>query len=440
MSSDSDYVVVIRAGSRMRFLLGEKLQVGLNIGESSAILTFQTRYSEEGYQSIVPRELWIDARGPADSLNGAVESFTNAAMFFATVISFCANGHSGDCRFHLAYDATPSRSEREFFEQFIEEERGLPLPSRIIKPPLVVAVINALGVNPHKARLRRAIVQYGLSLRYWSKGAEILSVAHLYMGMESLVPIVHRAEQDRLSLGSTEELAAHFGVAINELDGTIRRRFLFRDDIEVHSAAKKASDGVEHGFLDFSEVRLLAISVRDKVAQYLRQSIIDLLGVPDEVQQELLAKPYDKPIGTEGYIRYLRGHLLADHNNLAENGREYPIFEEKFDVTEFSTGEKGELNLTFSQSMTARLGEGVTFRPESTEVYGPEGIVVTSRDRQEVEPNIERQDTEYGPKSQDELATLLKDLVTKGKVKEILIKTDDGHVFSLTKDQQEQNG
>lgn len=143
----SMYIVAIRAGSRLRFLPNERLQVQMNIGDHQANLTFQTRYCEEGYESPVPRELWADARGSADSLDSAVVMFTNATIFFTNVISFCANGYAGDCRFHLAYDATPGRREREFFEQFIEDERGLPRPLRKIKPQIVHEVINALGIN-----------------------------------------------------------------------------------------------------------------------------------------------------------------------------------------------------------------------------------------------------------------------------------------------------
>lgn len=159
----------------------------------------------------------------------------------------------------------------------------------------------------------------------------------------------------------------------------------------------------------------------------------------DDVERALLAKPYEKPLGTEGYIRYLRGHLLADHNGLAAEGQEYPIIEWKFGVKQFSLSENGELRLTFSTSMTPRLGEGVSFRPKSVEVYGPEGIVATPSEKQKIEPKIVKQDTGYGPKSQDELATLLHDAVTGGKVKEVLIKTEDGHVFSLSKDKPEQD-
>jgi len=303
----------------------------------------------------------------------------------------------------------------------------------------MIAVIDALAVSPHSSRLRRAIVQYSLALKYWSKGEEILAVAHLYMGMESLVPVVRCVEQARLTLDSLEALATHMGVGIEDLDATIRKRLLFCDDIESHRAAKRASDGVEHGFLDFDEVRPLATAVRDKVAGYLRQAIIRLLGVPADVVRELLEKPYERPLGIEGYIRYLRGHLLAEHNELAAEGQEYPLVEWRFGIKQFSLSEAGEMKLTFSQSITPRLGEGVSFRPRSVEVYGPEGIVTTSSQRQEIEPNITKRDTGYGPKSQEELATMLQEAMNGGKVREVLVKTEDGHVFSISKAPPEGN-
>lgn len=206
------------------------------------------------------------------------------------------------------------------------------------------------------------------------------------MGIECLVPVVRSAEQKRLSLGSLAELAAYFGIAIKELDGTIRRTILFQSDTECHKAAKKASDGVEHGFLEFDEVRPIAVGYRDKTAGYLRQAIIRLLGLPAEITSGLLDKPYGTPIGTEGYIRYLRGDLIADHDGLAPAGQEYPTVEWRFGVKSFSIGENGELRLSFTQSITPRLGNEVSFRPKSVEVYGPEGVVTTPVERQEAEP------------------------------------------------------
>jgi hypothetical protein len=119
---------------------------------------------------------------------------------------------------------------------------------------------------------------------------------------------------------------------------------------------------------------------------------------------------------------------------VAEDGQEYPGVEWKFGVKSFSVGDGGEFNLTFSQSVTPRLGEGVSFRPKGIEVYGPEGVVVTSGKRQKLDQKITQRDTEYDPESQEELAALLHEVTSGSRVKEIRITTDEGKVFVISQD------
>jgi hypothetical protein len=351
---NKNFVVVIRAGSRLRFAQSDFMRVNVNINGNNTVLTFQTRYIDEGFETPVPRDMWIDARGSADSVEEAIVAFTNAAMFFNNLVSFCSNGYAGDIRFHLAYDNTPGVSERDFFEQFVADERGAPSPSRLVKPELVIQVIEILGNHKETERLRRAIGQYVLALKYWSKGDEILSVAHLFMGMEVLVQVAIRNELARLSLDTEQKLAEHLGIPIDnllvmhrELHAAIRREYLFQGDQDCHKKAKKISDGFEHGFSEFDEIRPLAMDVRDKTASYLRTAIIKFLGLPSQIEQDLLSKPYESPIGMEGYVRYLRGKLLSNSDELAQDGFPYPIVDWKFSVASF--------NITTRLHITTRL-------------------------------------------------------------------------------------
>jgi len=426
------YVVVIRAGSRLRFAPDEHLRLNVNISGNDTVLTFQTRYVDEGFETPVPRELWIDARGLAPSLDEAVTAFTNAAMFFTTLVSFCSNGYAGDCRFHLAYDNTPGQSEREFFEQFIEDERGAPRVSRKINPELVTQVIEVLDNHEYTERLRRAITQYVLALKYWSNGEEILSVAHLFMGMEALVRVVIKNELTRLKLDNPQELAEHLGIPINDLDSTIRRKYLFQDDQECHKNAKKASDGVEHGFLGFDQIRPLAVEVRNKAATYLRTAIIKLLNLPLQIEHDLLSLPYEKPIGTEGYIRYLRGQLLSSKDELAPDGFEYPIVEWRFSVTSFRLTKDNKLQLSFSQSLTPRLGEGVSFQPKSFEIYGPEGVISNAPpEPQELEGKITSKEAKHERISPDDLRSTLSEVLQEGRFEELRIRTKKNELLII---------
>jgi hypothetical protein len=430
---NKEYVVVIRAGSRLRFAPNEQFRVNVQTdGIRSISLTFQTRYNDEGFKTPVPRELWIDARGSARSLNSAVTEFTNAALFFSTVISFCANGYAADCRFHLAYDNTPGLTKREFFEHFVEDERGLPRPSRRIDRALAETAIDVLGRHKHTERLRRAIVQYVLALKYWGKGEETLAVAHLFMGMETLVPVMRKNELARLKLVEPQELADHWGIPKSALDPTIRLDSLFQGDQECHKYAKRASDGVEHGYLGFDEIRAIAVDVREKTAAYLRTAIIKLLQLPTDTEQGLLKSPYEKPIGTEKYVRYLRGHLESDNDELAPEGYEYPIVQWRFAVTSFELTENDEFRLGLSQRITPRLAENVSFRPTSVEIYGPEGVISNlPHEPRILEPKIVSDDPKHEQLSGQELVSLMAEALQDGRLEELRIRTKDNNLLVI---------
>lgn len=395
-----EYIVVARAGSRLRFEPREQLEVTATIDGNNCIFKFQTLYVDEGFETPIPRELWIEARGPAPSLKFAAESFMNVANTFSNVISFCTNDYAGECQLHLAFDTTSGEPEREFFQQFIEEERGLAKPSRRINPKLVSTFITILGQHEERDRLQRAIVQYVLSLEHWKRGSEILATSHLFMGMEALVDLIIKNEIKKRSLSSLEELADCLGIPqidnqkrFIDLKAKLRRDVLFKEDQETHQAAKKASDGMEHGFLSYVEIRPLAEKARDKAASYLRDAVIKLMELPEDVERELLSPPYNTPIGVIGYIRYFRGNLIADHDQLAQAGQEYPIVKWAFNLKDFSHKEK-KLNLSFSQSITPLLGDRVSLKPWSIEIYGPEGIISEGPQEREIEPEIIRSDKE----------------------------------------------
>jgi len=384
MPPTKQYVVLIKAGSRLRTAPDEPLRINFNTGENSGNMIFHTIYVDEGFSSLVPRELWIEAKGNANSLNEAIESFTNTTSTLLAIISFCMNGYAGESQFSIGYEITPNIKKREFFEQFIQDERNLPLPSRKIAPNLILPVIDKLSQHRFNERLLTAIGQYVIALEYWKLGSETLSTAHLFIGMETLVKIVRQLEIEKNHLTTSEELANAWGIQVADLDSKIRQNILFDGDLSTHRDAKKASDGFEHGFLSFNQIRPLAIGVRDKTAYLLRRAIIDILEVPEDIRTQLLSAPYNQPLGVIGYVRYLRGDLIAEREQLAAQDHLHPIMEWRFSVKGFSLVDN-IFTISFNQEITPKIGEGVTFSPKSIEIYGPEGLIRLPSDSQ---PNV----------------------------------------------------
>ena len=426
---NNNYVVVIRAGSRLRFASDEQLSISLDGG--STLMTFQTRYIDEGFETHVPRDMWIDVRGSANSIKEAVTAFTNSANFFCGLVSLCSNGYAGDVRYHLAYDNTSGKTERDFFEQFVENERGAPTPSRLVKPNLVTKVVEGLSHHQEYERLIRAIAQYVVALKYWSKGDEIFSVAHLFMGMEALIPVIKRNEIGKLNLNNDQDLAKHLNVEKKNLDGTIRRKFLFEDDQEFHKKVKQVSDGFEHGFAGFDEIRHLAIETRDRTASNLRIAIIELLDLPSEITHELFSAPYDKPIGTEGYIRYLYGKLSSSNDDLAQEGDVYPIVDWNFTVSSYKVTDDNKIQISFSEQFTPRIGENVSIIIERREIFGPEGIISDGPKEQKIEPTITPKVREFKNMSPDELQLVIQEELKDGKLEEIRIRTKNNKLLII---------
>lgn len=384
----SDYVVVVRAEADARFPQQEgheSLSIdGFPTPIGPAQMTFRTRFADEGFDSPVPRDMWVDIRLSADaSFLEAINASANAANALLPLIGFSANAWVGDADVHLAYDATPGLHERAFFENFLPERPGtLPRPGRNVDVPATISLGNTL---PREDRLMRAVAQYGAALSHWMLGHETMALAHLYMGVDALTPLAVKREAERIG-GSQDDLASHWGITERRravrrtlTAAAARRDILFKGDDATHRRAKAASDAFEHGYGDFAAIRADALAARDATARFLREAILDLGGVDATTQARLLGQPFNEPMRSF-LTRYMWGRLVADTDELAPPGAEYPILEWSSRLTAFSRNEDRTYSMTPEETITARLAEGVQFQPTGYEVWGPTSATPNSPD------------------------------------------------------------
>jgi len=370
-----DYVVVLGAESGARFKDEAYPMVirdfATELGPVSII--FRTRWSLEGYTSPVPREMWLDVRGSTNApFNEAVSVFAAAANALLPVVAVGANASVSDAEVKIAFDNSPASTEREFFQSFVRENRGMPLPGRWIDVPATIAVIDAFSGHRNFSRLHRAAEQYRVALGHWRPGHEVMALAHLYMAMEALTVVARRREADQRSTASNDELAEAFGVDKAELDGHIRRTILFQRDAETCAAAKEASDAFEHGFLPLPDIHSLAEKSRDLTAKYVREGILALAGVTEDARERLLQSPYDEPLH-QWVVKYLRGTFVGESDDLALPDQEYPGFVWTSGLKEFKELEDGSFEVTPEETMTARFTEKVRFERRSLEYWGSTG-------------------------------------------------------------------
>ena len=368
--NNKNIIVVMRGTSAVTFhkktnLLVQNIQS--SIGPVN--INYTTRWLKKEDGIVVPGHIWIEVSGFAQSLEEALVPFANASLTILPILSISANAAISDPNLEIGFDNTKGITERDYFQCYIPPENNEIYNLRCINIKATIALLDALDKHLDKERLIRAANQYRLALDYWRLGRETLSIAHLWMSIEALTKAKMRAECKGRNLKNQEELADDIGINIEKLDPYIREELLLKGDNDCYMKAKKASDGFEHGFLSYKDIIESSKDVRRRMAEYTRTAIIELCGLEEDILNILLTKPFNKPLGYWPLAKYLRGKLIGTSDQLAAKGYTYPFMKWKPTIKSASVNKKGQYNITIKDSITPVLGKGISFQPNSHEVW-----------------------------------------------------------------------
>ena len=188
-------------------------------------ITYRTAFFDEGFESTVPREMWIEAAGGESTTTfvDVITAYTNAAAGFIPVIAFCTNAYVGDVEPKIAFDSAPGKVTRDFFQSFVPERRAVDPSARPPGPKRSGrrgaggrASESASRSSPPRDRpLRAGVVAL-------DAGQETLALAFLYIGMETLVPVALERECARLAL-TEDELMESWGIPDGRCSCTQKR-------------------------------------------------------------------------------------------------------------------------------------------------------------------------------------------------------------------------
>lgn len=373
------YTVVLRcAESQIRIPAGGGILVSpitSDYGNYELRITTRTD-TVVGIHSPIPRELWLEVRGPAPTLEIAINVASAIANEYARHVAFASNAWRGLLDVHLAYDSSPGRRNRIFFQNWVNDERGLPRAARLIDPHLIYRVLVAMAQLAPRDRPRviRAVTQYSDALQYWKPGSELYALAHLYMGVEGITEVVTRSEVSKRKLRNKAELARAVldphrrpvllkiadwlyrlkteHVPPAPLDSWVRREIIFKGDRETFKTARTASNNLEHGLAQHEEVHQLAVKCVAKCASYLRGAILDLLPLSRADRDALNGEPYGSPANTRGFDRQIVGAIDSEMDDIAAADQAYPYILWKVDLKEFSVAENGSHAMRLTQQLT----------------------------------------------------------------------------------------
>ena len=369
-----EFVVVMRSSAVARFSKDAPPMILRDFPTPAGAvqLTYRTIHRDDGLGVLLPRELWIEARGPAPSLDDAITAYRNAANSLGVIIALSANAVIQPAIVHIAFDNSSGKSEREYYVASIEEERGIPCPGRLVDVSATFGLLQAVFNHHDSPRFHRAIAQYAHAISFWSPGLELLAVAYLFMSVDALTKLVLEDQLGVHGLSSNNQLAAYLGVDIRQLDAEVRRRFILENDVILANEFSDISNAFEHGYGAVPDLIQRSVLIRDRVAHLVRSALIRSAKLDGDIESELLARRWAEPKSISPYTVVLRGKLIGESQELADPDSEYPLVVWKPRISNAVESEPRRVTMKLEGEITVTsLASGVSFLPTDVEIYGP---------------------------------------------------------------------
>ncbi len=360
------WLVVLLASGGTDLLPGQRLLLrGVPADDQVVEVALSTRFEDAGLTDLIPRELTVEVYLEAPDADTAVAQAGAVASGLVALLSFAVNAFVPPAEPFLAYEVAPGLTRRRFWQRHVIFQQGAPRPSRMLKDELLFPLLHAFFGSPHAGRLGRAASQYHVALSHWTTAGRPLALAHLYMALEALTPVAEERTRQQLNLATKEDHARHRGVDVTErnwnsvLEGWVRRDVLCQGDSVTYNAARKASDGFEHGFMDLRKYRAAAEQHARPLMNYVRAAVLDLLDVGEPVRTELNDK---RPIDVSPIWHAVTGELhgnVEDPTRMAEAGQSFPYADWHITLDDNWRLPDGRLRMAPRMHLTAHIAEDV---------------------------------------------------------------------------------
>lgn len=376
-ASPRSYVGSFRAHAAVRFSEDGGSSFFLNDARGRLDVSVRTYYEHlPDDKGAIPRTLWFEVWGPADSLDDALHRFQDHAGTVGVALTMATNAAIEETTIDVVFDATDGETDHEFFQEVHVDEEGLPRTTRQVDIDLFLKVMGAFNESVYRERLYRSAAQYQRAIRHLLPGQEVLVVAHLWMAVEALTKAAR--EQEIAKFGSRDVLLSAWGIELKNLDAEVRRRIIFQGDTTTYAEARQASNGFEHGFLNMHEIAKVSTTRAVRGLAYMREAILRAAGLDDDVVASLSSERFSHPLPSVRLAKYIRATLLGPAQGLAHTEEDYPRFRVATKVESIVHREDGKLDIKPTETLSWRFGDGTGARHVRYESWGP--ATATSQD------------------------------------------------------------
>jgi hypothetical protein len=364
------YHVVFKARAAARFRR-ETEQIWFNVGlEPGPVqMRVRTRFTDEGHEAGVPRELFIEMRGPAAGMNLAIDTFGPFAAAVANVVAFSTNVAVHPIELYVAVDATPGLTEREFSQQYGPLESGFIGQGRAIHAQATGELFQLVASGgPELNHLGVALHHYAVALTRWETGGEAFVLNHLYTAAEALEKTIKAQESAALGIPE-DQLYKPLGLPKNAVGAHYRRDVVFGGDRALYELVKATSDGFEHGSLSIAEAQAQAKKLCPTVFGLIRTCVLGRLGATQELRDILLGEKYRWPLDPSRR-RIVDGTFVGTGDQMGPPGYNFPYLAWDTMVSALTFDDADDLQAQVKENFRVHSADGGLFRARGIRMYG----------------------------------------------------------------------
>lgn len=369
--SPARYLIVLKAESNARLRRpDESMTFNMDLNGSPAHLKFSTRFTDEGLEAAIPRELIVECAGSAATIDEAIDAFGTVGSALATHIAFVTNAAIGPLSPYVAVEATPGIAARDFIQEFGEFDKGPVRQGRAIPTDAVGAIVGLTSAGSHlDIGWATAMQHYAIALTRWRIGWEPFALTPLYTAAEALEKTIVRQEADRKGL-SVGELCRSLGAKNERQAGAIyRRAVIFGGDVGFLKAVRDLSDGIEHGSTNLADALTASRDLTPRLFSSVRNCMLERLAPPPDLMELLVGPKYGAPLDPT-FRKTVVGIWTNLPDHMGPPGSSYPFLSWDTGLASLAFDDAGELQAKMVENFRVHSAVGGTFSLKGMRMYG----------------------------------------------------------------------
>lgn len=316
--------------------------------------------------------------GEADSIDHAAEVYAPAVAAPLHLVAIGANAAVAEPHVVVAYELGDG-PPKYMLQRLAPQPSEPPLAGRVIAREVTARLLEAVVAHPRYERLRRSMEHYAEALRQVNPWSTIPPANALWIAVETLTDVIVDRLCEEAGHADRDAMARAMGFVprhdgdrshVYAMRGEVRLRDVFAGNQSTHRDLKNASDGFEHGYMDFESVREHARRAFDPAAGLVRQAVLRECRVDLADLETLTRPPFENPLAMWPMRIFAAGTMNADPARLDPNS--LPII---YDVVPQITRTGFDVdNHATEGDMTLRIGtdeDGTEFAVRQFSVTSP---------------------------------------------------------------------